>query len=133
MHLLRLRADALRRLLEQFEEIEDPYLRERKADVVQVVERILKRLMGKNFLADTPFEIAGAARHGGSSLWVAGPEGLDSAALATRLIDVGVLIEPGLPFFADPPPICRHFRMGYSSIAEADIRRGVALIAQTAT
>src|SRR6185369_11499372 len=34
-------------LVEQFEEIEDPYLRERKADVVQVVERILKRLMGK--------------------------------------------------------------------------------------
>jgi len=34
-------------LVEQFEEIEDPYLRERKTDVVQVVERILKRLLGK--------------------------------------------------------------------------------------
>jgi phosphotransferase system enzyme I (PtsI) len=34
-------------LVEQFEEIEDPYLRERKSDVVQVVERVLKRLMGK--------------------------------------------------------------------------------------
>jgi phosphotransferase system enzyme I (PtsI) len=34
-------------LVEQFDEIEDPYLRERKADVVQVVERVLKRLMGK--------------------------------------------------------------------------------------
>jgi phosphotransferase system enzyme I (PtsI) len=34
-------------LVEQFDEIEDPYLRERKADVVQVVERILKRLLGK--------------------------------------------------------------------------------------
>jgi len=34
-------------LIEQFEQIEDPYLRERKADVVQVVERVLKRLMGK--------------------------------------------------------------------------------------
>ena len=34
-------------LVEQFEAIEDPYLRERKADVVQVVERILKVLMGK--------------------------------------------------------------------------------------
>jgi phosphotransferase system enzyme I (PtsI) len=33
-------------LVEQFEEIDDPYLRERKADVVQVVERILKRLLG---------------------------------------------------------------------------------------
>jgi phosphotransferase system enzyme I (PtsI) len=34
-------------LVEQFEAIEDPYLRERKADVVQVVERVLKVLMGK--------------------------------------------------------------------------------------
>jgi len=34
-------------LVEQFEQIEDPYLRERKADVVQVVERILKRLLGR--------------------------------------------------------------------------------------
>ncbi len=33
-------------LVEQFDEIEDPYLRERKSDVVQVVERVLKRLMG---------------------------------------------------------------------------------------
>jgi len=34
-------------LVEQFEQIEDAYLRERKADIVQVCERILKRLMGK--------------------------------------------------------------------------------------
>src|SRR5512145_107989 len=34
-------------LVEQFDEIEDPYLRERRHDVVQVVERVLKRLMGK--------------------------------------------------------------------------------------
>jgi phosphotransferase system enzyme I (PtsI) len=34
-------------LVEQFDEIDDQYLRERKADVVQVVERVLKRLMGK--------------------------------------------------------------------------------------
>jgi len=33
-------------LVEQFEQIEDPYLRERKADVVQVVERIVKVLLG---------------------------------------------------------------------------------------
>ncbi|MCC7328310.1 MAG: phosphoenolpyruvate--protein phosphotransferase [Burkholderiales bacterium] len=33
-------------LVEQFEQIEDPYLRERKSDIVQVGERILKRLMG---------------------------------------------------------------------------------------
>jgi len=34
-------------LVEQFDSIEDPYLRERKADVVQVVERVLKVLLGK--------------------------------------------------------------------------------------
>ncbi|MCL2872212.1 MAG: phosphoenolpyruvate--protein phosphotransferase [Betaproteobacteria bacterium] len=31
----------------QFEQFEDPYLRERKFDVMQIVERILKRLMGR--------------------------------------------------------------------------------------
>src|ERR1700675_4257894 len=34
-------------LVEQFDKIEDPYLRERRADVVQVVERVLKVLLGK--------------------------------------------------------------------------------------
>jgi phosphotransferase system enzyme I (PtsI) len=34
-------------LVDQFEQIEDSYLRERKADVVQVAERVLKRLMGR--------------------------------------------------------------------------------------
>jgi phosphotransferase system enzyme I (PtsI) len=34
-------------LVAQFDEIEDGYLRERKHDVVQVVERVLKALMGK--------------------------------------------------------------------------------------
>ena len=34
-------------LVDQFEQIEDPYLRERKSDIVQVGERVLKRLMGK--------------------------------------------------------------------------------------
>tara|TARA_Y100001936_G_scaffold157909_1_gene154243 strand:- start:5279 stop:7006 length:1728 start_codon:yes stop_codon:yes gene_type:complete len=33
-------------LLVQFEEIEDAYLRERKADVIQVTERVLKALLG---------------------------------------------------------------------------------------
>ncbi|HXZ53024.1 MAG TPA: phosphoenolpyruvate--protein phosphotransferase [Burkholderiales bacterium] len=40
------------RLTAQFEEIDDPYLRERKADVRQVVERVLKALMGGQTLAE---------------------------------------------------------------------------------
>ncbi len=38
-------------LLDQFEEIEDAYLRERRADVMQVVERVLKVLLGHPGLA----------------------------------------------------------------------------------
>jgi phosphotransferase system enzyme I (PtsI) len=34
-------------LVAQFEKIDDPYLRERKADVVQVVERLLKAMQGQ--------------------------------------------------------------------------------------
>jgi len=33
-------------LVEQFDQIDDPYLRERKADVVQLVERVVKVLLG---------------------------------------------------------------------------------------
>lgn len=35
------------RLVEQFDQIDDAYLRSRSADVVQVVERVLKALAGK--------------------------------------------------------------------------------------
>lgn len=37
----------LEQLVEQFDAIEDPYLRERKSDVVQVVERLVKVLLGQ--------------------------------------------------------------------------------------
>jgi phosphotransferase system enzyme I (PtsI) len=42
----------MERLVERFEEIEDAYLRERKADVQQAVERVLKALMGGKVLAE---------------------------------------------------------------------------------
>jgi phosphoenolpyruvate-protein phosphotransferase (PTS system enzyme I) len=38
----------MEQLVGQFEDIEDSYLRERKHDVIQVVERIIKALMGKS-------------------------------------------------------------------------------------
>src|SRR5512134_2280546 len=41
---LKLQTDAL---LAQFDEIEDDYLRERKADVIQVAERVMKALSGQ--------------------------------------------------------------------------------------
>ncbi len=41
-------------LIEQFERIEDDYMRERKADVIQIVERLLKALTGQQTAAPTP-------------------------------------------------------------------------------
>ncbi|MBK7352856.1 MAG: phosphoenolpyruvate--protein phosphotransferase [Nitrosomonas sp.] len=52
-------------LIAQFEAIEDAYLRERKADVTQVVERILKVLLG------LPGYIPPPLKHDGSSILVA--------------------------------------------------------------
>jgi phosphotransferase system enzyme I (PtsI) len=43
----------MEKLVERFEEIEDPYLRERKADVQQAVERVLKTLTGAHSLAES--------------------------------------------------------------------------------
>src|SRR5262249_45772520 len=42
----------MERLVERFEEIDDPYLRERKADVQQAPERVLKALMGGQTIAE---------------------------------------------------------------------------------
>ena len=53
-------------LLDQFEEIEDPYLRERKNDVIQVVERVLKELLGHPGMtatAQTPEEASILVAH----------------------------------------------------------------------
>lgn len=52
-------------LLLQFEKIEDAYLRERKADVVQVVERVLKAMMGH------PGYLPIASKHTGDSILIA--------------------------------------------------------------
>jgi phosphoenolpyruvate-protein phosphotransferase (PTS system enzyme I) len=42
----------MERLVERFDEIDDPYLRERKADVQQAVERVLAALMGGQTLTE---------------------------------------------------------------------------------
>ncbi len=49
----------LEELIRQFGEIEDEYLRERKADIEQVVERILKVLAGAPTLAPAPVAVGG--------------------------------------------------------------------------
>jgi phosphotransferase system enzyme I (PtsI) len=44
----------MEKLVEQFEEIEDPYLRDRRQDIEQVVERVLKALAGGQAVPEPP-------------------------------------------------------------------------------
>ena len=80
-------------------------------------------------LRGTGLSVAGAARFGGSSIWVEGPPGLCSIALAEALLEEGVVIEPGAPFFDHFEGPCPFFRLGYSSIASDRIAPGIARIA----
>lgn len=66
---------------------------------------------------------------GASSLWLAAPEGTDSAALARRLQADSVLIEPGTPFFAAADAPQNRFRLAVTSIPEAAIAEGIARLA----
>ena len=90
------------------------------ADRRQVMERAI---------AAQGLKIAGTGTHGGSSVWMAAPEGTDTAALAHRLQAASVLIEPGAPFFAGQHPPRHFYRLGYSSIPAARIEEGIARIA----
>ncbi len=74
--------------------------------------------------------VAGRGAYGGSSVWVAAPETVDTGKLALSLRDRGVLIESGAPFFADKSGPRHYFRLGYSSINAQRIPEGVGLIAQ---
>lgn len=66
---------------------------------------------------------------GASSFWVEAPPGVDSRLLTEVALKHGVIIEPGDDFYAADGP-CRHFRMGFSSIAEERIEEGVKLLGQ---
>ena len=87
-----------------------------------------RRSIASEALLAAGFHIASPRDAGGSSLWVAAPDGLDSDTLAARARDRGVLIEPGAVFFADLAPT-PYFRMAISSIASDRIAEGVRRLA----
>jgi GntR family transcriptional regulator / MocR family aminotransferase len=82
----------------------------------------------RHYLPDWTFELP----PGGSAIWVRGPKGLNMDALLERAKHVGVLLEPGSIFFADPRHrnAARYARMGIASIATDKIRQGVAALAR---
>lgn len=83
-------------------------------------------------LKTTDLEMAGAARYGGTSLWLRAPDGVDTEVLARELLSDGVVIEPGAPFFSGHDHPKEFFRLGYSSIPADRIAEGIRLIGDRA-
>ncbi|MDA9884081.1 MAG: hypothetical protein QNK94_00055 [Comamonadaceae bacterium] len=70
-----------------------------------------------------------SAAQGGSALWAAGPDTLDTLKLAQDPYRVGVVVEPGAFFYPTSPNHCASMRLGYSSIATKRIEPGVQAMA----
>lgn len=99
------------------------------AHIVRLREAMRRRRgILEEALNRSSLRIAGVPTVGGSSVWVCGTEGCDSALLAARLEHDSVLIEPGAVFFEHPPAPCPYFRLGYGTISEDDIADAVRLI-----
>lgn len=88
-----------------------------------------RRMVMDEAIRANGLEVAGQGGFGGSSFWMRA-RGADTAALALRLRDRGVLIEPGRAFFAPGTAPGDTYRLAYSSIAQNRIAEGVALIAE---
>ncbi|MGI9492235.1 MAG: PLP-dependent aminotransferase family protein, partial [Geminicoccaceae bacterium] len=69
---------------------------------------------------------------GGSSVWVKGPDDLDSRALVIAAREAGVLIEPGDVFFQRGDPPRNYFRLGFSSIPVTRIEPGIEILGSIA-
>ncbi len=80
-------------------------------------------------LAQHGLTVAGRGLHGGSSIWMRAPEGVDMGRVAADLRTKGVLIEPGASFFHGDNPPRNFYRLAYSSIPSEKIGAGIALIA----
>ena len=89
-----------------------------------------RRTVMEEAISDTGLLMATQAGFGGSSIWMRAPDGVDTAVLAVRLKDDGVLIEPGRVFFDPADGPSNYYRLAYSSIASGRIPDGIGLIAR---
>ncbi|MGA0542864.1 PLP-dependent aminotransferase family protein [Neotabrizicola sp. VNH66] len=92
-----------------------------------------RRQVMEEAIRDAGLTVAGQGGFGGSSFWMAAPEGVDTRLLARVLKGEGVLIEAGHGFF-DPARAPQNFyRLAYSSIQPARIPEGIQRIARALT
>jgi GntR family transcriptional regulator/MocR family aminotransferase len=68
---------------------------------------------------------------GGTCVWMRGPAGTDTQAMADAAVRRGVLIEPGARFFCGPHRPLSSLRLGISSIAPQNIEPGIRALADT--
>lgn len=87
------------------------------------------QVLSKSFLAASE-QLLGRATRGGSSAWVEGPVGLDTALLAKQALEQSVIIEPGAIYFADRPAPRNYYRLGFSSIDAKRIPAGIEVLAR---
>lgn len=88
-----------------------------------------RRLRMEEGIAQYGLDLAGQGAHGGSSVWMRAPEGIDTQVLADRLHSKGVLIEPGQSFFGGEERPRNYYRLGYSSIPASRINSGLQALA----
>jgi GntR family transcriptional regulator/MocR family aminotransferase len=97
------------------------------------------RLLRKTFDQRRKVLMKALAAHGvslpeveqsGASVWIAGPQDVDTGKVAMSLRSQSVLIEPGAPFFASQTPPKNYIRLSYSTIDSARIPDGIALVMQ---
>ncbi|HHI81558.1 MAG TPA: PLP-dependent aminotransferase family protein, partial [Rhizobiales bacterium] len=67
---------------------------------------------------------------GGTSLWIRGPDWLDSEQLERDALAQGIIIEPGRIYFGRRPRPKNFFRLGFSSISDDLIEPGIRLLAE---
>ncbi|MFN3493369.1 MAG: PLP-dependent aminotransferase family protein [Hydrogenophaga sp.] len=92
-----------------------------KAQCTAMLEALEREMTGLGVQWNSP--------DGGMFLWVKLPEGMDAVALLPKAVDKGVAFVPGAAFYAseaDP----RTLRLSFVTASEAQIRTGVAALAQ---
>jgi 2-aminoadipate transaminase len=67
---------------------------------------------------------------GGMFLWVRLPEGFDATLLLQRAVENGVAFVPGAAFYASEPDP-RSLRLSFVTVSAEQIRRGVAILAES--
>ncbi len=89
-----------------------------------------RRAVMDSAIAEHGLKIASPGNFGGSSIWMKGPDGVNTTKLAETLRTQQVIIEPGRAFFAQNDDNHQFYRLAYSSIAAERIPEGIARIAR---